>query len=216
MTQIYPHLVFIGPPGAGKGTQSKLLSENLNHVHLSTGDLLREEIAKDSDLGKRVKDVMASGGLVSDSLILELLKKNLNLKDNRYIFDGYPRNLVQAKALVDSVLSVYSFAAVYFKIDLEILSLRLTNRLTCSGCGAIFGEKILPKKSGICDFCGGTLVKREDDKKEVVTQRLAVYQESSLPMIEYFKSLNKLIVVDAMASPEELYQEIERKVQKIV
>lgn len=208
------HLIFIGAPGSGKGTQaSKLVSEN-GYKHISTGDLLRSEIAKQSELGLEVKKVMDDGQLVSDELVIRLLQANINLTESKYIFDGYPRNIAQAKTLDKEVLKGSPSLAVYFDIDIAKLVKRLTNRRTCKTCGAIYNLiSKQPKVMGVCDQCGGTeLVQRADDKEEVILNRLQVFQNTINPVLEYYQDLGRLMKVDAEKSVDEIYKTILSKV----
>lgn len=204
------HLIFIGAPGSGKGTQASNLVTRKGFKHVSTGDLLRAEIAKGSDLGIEVKQVMDSGNLVSDDLVVRLLRANINLASEQYIFDGYPRNLVQAQTLDDKVLIGSKSNAIYFEIDLNILVERLTNRRTCKDCTAIYNLiSKKPKIEGVCDNCGGTnLVQRADDKEDVIRNRLEVFQNSVSPVLDYYKKSNRLVVVNADQGEDDIFDKI--------
>jgi adenylate kinase len=208
------HLIFIGAPGSGKGTQASKLVFERGFKHISTGDLLRSEIAKKSDLGLEVKKVMDSGQLVSDELVIKLLQANVSFAESQYIFDGYPRNLAQAKTLDQNVLTGAPSIAVYFEIDATKLVARLTNRRTCNNCGAIFNLiSKKPKVKGVCDQCGGTeLVQRADDKEEVITNRLKVFSETINPVLDYYQDLGRLIKVDAEAAVDDIFKQISSKV----
>lgn len=203
------HLVFIGAPGSGKGTQSAKFKEEMGYNHISTGDLLRAEIAKQSELGKRVKSVMDSGQLVSDDLVVELLKANINLRDSFYIFDGYPRNIAQAETLDEQILNDYKYIAVYFKLDTEKLVERLTNRRVSPDGKHIYNLKTNPPKvAGICNVTGEKLVHRDDDKEEVIRERMKVFESTSGPMLDYYKAKGILTEVDANKGVDEIYNEI--------
>lgn len=208
------HLIFIGAPGSGKGTQASKLVSDRGFKHISTGDLLRSEIAKKSPLGLEVKMVMDEGKLVSDDLVIRLLQANINLSASQYIFDGYPRNLAQAQTLDKEVLKGSPSLAVYFEIDMARLVERLTNRRTCKSCGAIYNlQSKMPKVTGVCDQCGGTdLVQRADDKEEVITNRLKVFQDTVNPVIKYYQDLGRLMRVDAEGSVDEIFKLISSKV----
>jgi len=207
------HLIFIGAPGSGKGTQAAKLVADKGCKHISTGDLLRAEIAKESELGKKVKSVLDAGALVSDDLVIELIHANSNLDGHSYIFDGYPRNLAQAQTLDREVLKGRDSLAVYFEIDLVKLIGRLTNRRTCKGCGAIYNLVSHPPKThGVCDKCGSTnLVHRDDDKEDVIRNRMSVYTENTQPVLDYYKKTSRLMTVNAENSIEQLYQLIANK-----
>lgn len=207
------HLIFIGAPGSGKGTQaSRFVAEGLKHI--STGDLLRGEIAKGTALGLEVKKVMDSGALVSDDLVIRLLQANIDLVGSQYIFDGYPRNIAQAQTLDKEVLKSAPSTAVYFDIDMGKLVERLTNRRTCKTCGAIYNLiSTKPKITGVCDKCGGTdLVQRADDKEEVISNRLKVFQDTVNPVLKYYQDLGRLMRVDAEQSPDAIFKQISSKV----
>lgn len=208
------HLIFIGAPGSGKGTQANKFVADRNFKHISTGDLLRSEISKMSPLGLEVKKVMDEGKLVSDELVIRLLQANINLTASQYIFDGYPRNLAQAQTLDKEVLKGSPSMAVYFEIDIAKLVERLTNRRTCKNCGAIYNLiSKKPKVMGVCDQCGGTdLVQRADDKEDVIKNRLTVFQDTINPVIKYYQDLGRLMKVDAEGSVDGIYNMISSKV----
>lgn len=208
------HLIFIGAPGSGKGTQATKLVQEASFKHISTGDLLRSEIAKGSDLGKEVKKVIDAGQLVSDDLVIRLLQANINLASSSYIFDGYPRNLAQAKTLDEKVLKGADSLAVYFEINTGKLVERLTNRRTCKDCGSIYNlVSKKPKIMGVCDQCGGkNLVQRDDDKEEVIKNRLSVFENTISPVLSYYQDLGRLMRVDAEKSVDEIFNQISSKV----
>jgi len=173
------NLIFIGAPGSGKGTQSKRLTQENGYKHISTGDLLRSEIEKGSELGNRVKSVMDSGNLVSDDLVIELIKANINLDSEKYIFDGYPRNLAQAETLTKSILHDHKFSAIYFSLDTNKLVERLTNRRVSQDGKYIYNLITNPPKvDGICDVTGLPLMHRADDNEETIRNRMKVFAES--------------------------------------
>ena len=208
------HLIFIGAPGSGKGTQAGKLVADRGFKQVSTGDLLRAEIAKQSPLGLEVKKVMDEGKLVSDDLVIRLLQANIDLAAHQYIFDGYPRNLAQAQTLDKEVLKGSPSISVYFEIDVAKLVERLTNRRTCGNCGAIYNLiSKKPKITGTCDQCGGTdLKQRADDKEDVIKNRLQVFQDTVSPVLKYYQDLGRLIKVDAEQSPDAIFNLISSKV----
>lgn len=209
-----PHLIFIGAPGSGKGTQASKFVSEIGFKHISTGDLLRAEIAKQSALGVEVKKVMDEGQLVSDRLVIRLLQANIDLTVSQYIFDGYPRNLAQAQTLDKEVLKGSPSMSVYFEIDVAKLVERLTNRRTCGNCGAIYNlNSKKPKITGTCDQCGSIdLKQRADDKEDVIKNRLQVFQDTVSPVLKYYQDLGRLIKVDAEKLPEEIFNLISSKV----
>jgi adenylate kinase len=203
-------LVLLGAPGSGKGTQAKMLID-LGYKHISTGDLLRSEVAKKSDLGNRISEIINSGKLVDDQTVLELLKVNCDLKSNEYIFDGFPRNIDQTKALDEVVLNGHASKAIYFDLDLSVLLQRLVNRRTCRDCGNIHNMiSNPPKVDGNCDSCGGEIFQRKDDNEETVNSRLEVFRSTIEPILDYYQSKGQLHRVDASLSPEKVSLEISK------
>ncbi|MCS7277216.1 MAG: adenylate kinase [Aquificaceae bacterium] len=203
-------VVFLGPPGSGKGTQAKKLSQELGIAHISTGDLLRDAVKRGTDLGKRAKEYMERGELVPDSLIVSLIEEVMP-KDGGFILDGFPRTVPQALAL-ENMLEGYGkhvSKVILFEVPEEVVVDRLSGRLTCSSCGAVYHAKYNPpKQEGVCDLCGSKLVQREDDKEEVVRRRFRVYKEQTEPLVEFYKGKNKLISLDATQSVEEINKKI--------
>lgn len=201
-----PQLILLGAPGSGKGTQAARLVSELGYEHISTGDLLRKEIKSGSELGQKVQGIMEAGKLVDDQTVLELLNSNCNLGANAYIFDGFPRNGDQAKALDEVVLKDAKSRAVYFEIDLDKLAARLTNRRTCSGCGEIYNLiSKAPKNDGVCDLCGGELAQRKDDNEETVKTRLQVFKETIEPVLKHYEESGRLARLDASQAPNSVF-----------
>lgn len=190
-------LILLGPPGAGKGTQAKNLALQLKVPHISTGDLLRQNVKENTDLGIEAKGFMERGALVPDKLVADMLIKRFEAADvkNGFILDGYPRNLAQAKEL-DSILAA-SKLDIKLVVSLDtsepVIIQRLGGRLVCGKCGANFHAKNMPpKESGICDKCGAKLFQRTDDNEETVKKRLAVYKQQTASLIEYYQNEGKL------------------------
>ncbi len=195
-------IVLLGPPGAGKGTQAKVLAQRLNLPHISTGDILRQNVKEGTELGKKTKDIMNQGGLVSDDLVTLMLTDRLSKPDakNGFILDGYPRNLNQAKVL-DKILqeknTCLSFV-VYLDTSEPVIIQRLTGRLVCRECGANFHiTNMPPKVKGACDNCGGVLYQRDDDKEATIRKRLEVYKKEVADLILYYDESGKLRSVSA-------------------
>jgi adenylate kinase len=204
------HLILLGAPGSGKGTQSTKLLQ-LGYKHVSTGNLLRDEIAKGSELGNKVKAVMDAGQLVSDDLVVELLKSNLLLDKNVYIFDGYPRNAKQAETL-DGILTGHEYLAVYFEIDTDMLVERISNRRMTKDGKYIYNLKTNPPKvSGICDVTGEALIHRADDMESVVRERMNVFSATIYPVLDFFEAKDRLLTINADQSLESVYNEIIKK-----
>lgn len=195
-------LILLGPPGAGKGTQAKLLAERLGVKHISTGDLLREEVRGGTKLGEKAKGYMDRGELVPDDLIIEMLKGRL---DEGFILDGFPRNLRQAEALaeyaeVDRVLNL--------KLPEGEVVRRLSARRVCERCGQNYNLLTNPpKQEGICDECGGHLIQRKDDRPEVIRRRFRIYEEETAPVKEFYRKLGLLAELDGTRPIEEVFQE---------
>ncbi|MGI4994234.1 adenylate kinase [Halobacteriovorax sp. GFR7] len=209
-----PQLILIGAPGSGKGTQAKNIVSELGYKHVSTGDLLRAEVAKESELGRKIKAVMDSGELVSDELVLDLLKANCAVEKSTYIFDGYPRNLVQAKDLDSALLGGVDSKAIYFDIALDTLVERIVNRRVAPGSGEIYNLKTKPPKvEGKCDVSGEDLVHRKDDNEETVRTRMKVFTDNIEPVLEYYESQGRLVRVDATNGLDEIFEEIKKVVK---
>ncbi len=203
-------LVFLGPPGAGKGTQAKLLSQRMGFLHLSTGDLLREAVKNQTPLGKKAKEYMDRGELVPDELIVQLIEETMP-KDGNVILDGFPRTVNQALAL-EEMLRVKGekiSKVLFFDVPDEVIIDRLSGRRVCSKCGAVYHVKYNPPKvEGVCDLCGGTLVQRDDDKEEVVRKRLEVYRKQTQPLVEFYQERGIIYKLDAGKGVEELFEEV--------
>lgn len=202
-------LVLIGAPAAGKGTQARRLIERYKLAYISTGDMLREEVAKGTELGNKAKEIMSSGGLVSDDLIIEIVKERLKNDDckNGYILDGFPRTKVQAQKL-DEIIG-HIDKAVYINAPDEVMLKRITARETCPKCGASYNKISLPSKvEGICDVCGEKLTQRKDDTIEAGKARLKTYHEQSEPLVDYYKAQNRLFEVDGMQEIDNITKQI--------
>ncbi len=203
------NIVFLGPPGAGKGTQAKILIEKYGIPQISTGDMLREHRAKGTELGKKAQEYMDKGQLVPDEIILGMVRERLAQSDcaKGFILDGFPRTVAQAEAL-DKILSEMGkkldFALALVVPD-DLLVERLTGRRTCKSCGMMFHVKYKPPKvEGKCDACGGELYQRPDDNEETVRNRLKVYHESTAPLIDYYKGKGILKEIDGSKSINEI------------
>jgi len=206
-------LALFGPPGSGKGTQAKLLVKELGIPQLSTGDMLREAIKNASPLGVKAKEFMNKGQLVPDSLMIDLIKNRISAEDcrNGFLLDGFPRTVAQAEAL-DSMLDSMGLSlehVISFAVDQVELVDRLAGRLVCSSCGASYHEKTKPPvKAGICDVCGGPVIKRDDDRAEVVQARLKTFKAETQPVEGFYQGKGKLRELDARGSEREVFLRI--------
>lgn len=211
--------VFLGGPGAGKGTQAKRLAATGHVAHISTGDMLRAHVAKGTDLGKQAKSLMDSGKLVPDDLIISMVKDRIAEPDaaHAWILDGFPRTLPQAEAL-DRLLAGNGACqlsmVVDFRIDDAELKARLVGRRNCKSCGAIWHVVTNPtRKEGVCDACGGELLQRADDRPEAIDKRLHEFHQLTEPLRKYYQTKNLLRVLDASRAPDAIYQELVKLMQ---
>ncbi|MCK5804651.1 MAG: nucleoside monophosphate kinase [Lentisphaeria bacterium] len=206
--------VFLGAPGVGKGTMSAFLCARTGVVHVSTGDMLREELASGTELGASIQVCMAAGELVSDALVSQLVRKRLACEDviaAGFLLDGYPRTVPQARNL-RVVLEEYGLSldwVVLIEAQEEALTSRLVSRRVCRQCKAVYNILTKPpKKAGVCDACGGELVQRGDDTLETVAERLAVYHRSTAPLIEFYEECGLLVRTTGELSPAENFVEL--------
>lgn len=193
----FMRIILLGPPGAGKGTQAKSLAERLGLAHISTGDILRQNVKEGTGLGKEAEDFMERGLLVPDELMSKMLLERFSQSDIKkgFILDGYPRNLAQANTLEDifKKKNLDVDLVVYLDSSEGVIIQRLSGRLVCSGCGANFhAANMPPKKKGICDKCGALLFQRSDDKEDTIRKRLEVYKQEVAGLIKYYQDKNKL------------------------
>ncbi len=199
--------IFLGPPGAGKGTLAAVVSMKYGIPHISTGVIFREAIKAGSPLGLKVKAIIDSGALVSDELTIELVKERLSQNDvsNGFILDGFPRTIAQAEGL--SAISDID-AVVNFTISDQDVVKRLSGRRVCKNCGQNYHiDFIKPKAEGVCDVCGGELFIRDDDKPEAIQKRLEVYAKQTEPLIDFYKNKNNLVNVDASPATDIILEE---------
>jgi adenylate kinase len=206
-------LVLLGPPGAGKGTQARMLGARLGIPQIASGDLLRAAIAGDTELGRNARVLMDRGQLVPDDLVLKLIKERMGRADATagFILDGFPRNVAQAEQL-SAMLREAGLGidkAIALNVPDEELVKRISGRCTCKNCAAMYHAAFNPPKSaGVCDKCGGQLYQREDDAEATVRERLRVYAEATRPLLDYYGRLGMLSQIDGLGTVEEIEKRI--------
>lgn len=207
-------IVIFGPPGSGKGTQADLLAKAYDLEHISTGNLLRREVELGTPLGKRVGDILAAGELVPDEIVNELVLNKIKLlyKSGRgFVLDGYPRNLSQAKTLAVVKLN---FAFLIQVSDEEVID-RISNRVVCNNCGMTYNLKTNPpKQADLCDKCGSVLMRRDDEDKEVIKNRLKIYHKQIDPLLDFYQQQGILHKIDGEQSIENVYQSMDQIIKK--
>jgi adenylate kinase len=206
-------LILLGPPGAGKGTQAKMLKEKFQIPQISTGDILRQAVKDNTELGARAKIVMDAGQLVPDDVVIGIFKERIWQKDCEagFILDGFPRNIAQAEKLSETLveMNLKIDKVIDLEVSAEEVVNRLTGRSTCPECSTMFHHISRPPKvAGICDGCGGSLEQRPDDNRETIHERLKVYMESTAPLKEFYKKQGNLKMVEAKGSVEEIFSNV--------
>lgn len=210
------NLIFLGPPGSGKGTQAAKVSEKLGLTHLSTGDLLRVAVKNQTEIGKQAEEFMNNGELVPDAIIVGCMQIRINSGQlaNGFILDGFPRTISQADSLKEMLLvaEVSLNKVICFTIEDDVIVARVAGRRFCPVCQATFNVNInggtLPKEENKCDYDGAELIIRDDDREEVVRNRLSVYHAQTKPIIEYYRNESILVEINADVAPEEVFKSI--------
>lgn len=208
-------LILIGPPGSGKGTQAKLLAERQRIPHISTGDILRDAVKRETELGKKAAPIMAGGGLVPDDLMVGIIRERLREKDARrgFVLDGFPRTLIQAEKL-DQLLTGNGDGrvnVVSLLVPDEVIVGRIVDRRTCPNCGAIYHlENSPPKKDEVCDRCGAKLTARADDTETAIRTRLDAFRRQTTPVVGYYRNKSWLREVDGLGTVQEVFERLEQ------
>ncbi|MCM8758695.1 MAG: nucleoside monophosphate kinase [Candidatus Omnitrophica bacterium] len=204
--------ILFGPPGIGKGTIGKVLSEKWNYPIISTGDVLRDSVKEATDIGKKAEIYMKKGELVPDEIVFEALKEKIGQQNSKpgILIDGFPRNINQAIMLDRIFKNDDKIVVLNFVASDSVVIERLSLRRICKNCGAIYHLKnIPPKKEGECDVCGGELIQRDDDKPHVIARRLEVFRNETKPLLEYYSKKYKVITVDASDNLEKIIKKVE-------
>ncbi len=206
-------LILLGPPGAGKGTQAKMLTERFAIPQVSTGEILRAAVKDGTPMGQKAKELMDAGGLVPDEVVVGIVRDRLQETDcnKGFILDGFPRTVAQADALQVSLqnMSKKLDRVISLKVDAQALIERLTGRRTCKDCGRGYHVKFDPsRQAGVCDACGGTLIQRNDDQEETIRKRLQVYADQTTPLISYYQEAGVLLELDGMQPIPQVQKEM--------
>ena len=207
-------VVILGAPGAGKGTHAKYLESRYNLPHVSTGDILRQAVDDQTPLGQKASAYMSKGELVPDKLMLDLIRERLTRPDCRvgFVLDGFPRTIAQAEGLERLMEKVFGGgldAVVFIRVPHDVIVQRLAGRRACKHCGRLYHTAfVAPVKEGICDSCGGELYQRDDDREEMISARLDVFEKQTAPLIDYYSSRQLLSEVDGVGRLEEVRDRI--------
>lgn len=202
-------VILMGPPGGGKGTQAASLKEAMSIPHISTGDMLRAARKEGTELGKKADAYISAGQLVPDELVNGIVAERLSNEKNGFLLDGYPRTVAQADALDAAGQAVD--AVVLIDVPDELIVSRIVGRVSCPGCGCVYHKVTMPpKEDGKCDKCGGALVQRNDDREEVVRERLLAYHKQTQPLVDYYAKRGLLYTVNGNASVDEVFDQIRK------
>jgi adenylate kinases len=203
-------VILFGPPGSGKGTQSKMIAEEMGIPHIATGDIMRQAISEGTELGQKVREFVGRGLLVPDEIVIQIIEERLKKDDSKkgFILDGFPRTVPQAIALDElfEKLGIRDYKIIWLDVPDEEILKRMSGRRTCKSCQSVYNIYFNPPKvEGICDICGGELVIREDDKEEKVRKRLEVFREQTMPIIDYYQKKNRKITkIDGVGKLEQI------------
>jgi len=209
-------VILLGFPGSGKGTQCKRIADKFGFMHLATGDIFRAEIAQKTTIGEKAQDYLKKGKLVPDAIVIEMVAGKIE-RGGKYLLDGFPRTIEQAKGLADMLKSVGSAIdlVVYLTLPKEEAIRRMASRRTCSNCGEVYNVASRPTKAeGICDKCGAAVVQREDDTEATAAKRLMVFEDLTHPLVAYYKSETAFEEVDAASSPDNVEATLSAVIEK--
>jgi adenylate kinase len=215
------NLILLGPPGAGKGTQAKLIEDRYGTVQLSTGDMLRAAVADGTEIGRAAKAVMDAGELVADDIVIGIISERIDQADcaNGFILDGFPRTVVQAEALDRLLAEKHKtlHAVIELQVDDDLLVERIAGRFSCAKCGEGYHDKFhRPKREGVCDKCGSSdFVRRADDNAETVMSRLQAYHAQTAPLIKYYRDQGRLVSIDGMAGIARVAEDIRENLDNL-
>ncbi len=214
------NIILLGPPGAGKGTQAKVLADKYKLPHISTGDIFRELIKNNSPLGMKIRKYVESGGLIPDEIVVEVVATRVNEIDYKkgFILDGFPRTVKQAEMLDLTIkkLGIAIDKVFYFDTSIDVIIKRLSGRRTCRSCGAVYHlTNMPPKQNGVCDICGGQLYQRKDDEIETINNRIKVYNEQTVDLIGYYKNKKILETINGDLSKDDAFEKIEEILNKL-
>ena len=202
-------VILMGPPGGGKGTQAATLKEAMNVPHISTGDMLRAARKAGTELGKKADAYITAGQLVPDELVNGIVAERLAQEANGYLLDGYPRTVAQADALEAAGQAVD--AVVLIDVPDDLIVARIVGRVSCPECGCVYHKVTMPpKQDGVCDKCGSSLVQRNDDREDVVRERLAAYHAQTQPLVDYYGKRGLLVTVNGNTSVDEVFDQIRK------
>ncbi|MGE4571410.1 MAG: adenylate kinase [Candidatus Izemoplasmatales bacterium] len=207
------NLLIMGKPGAGKGTQAKKILDHFSLTHISTGDIYRDEIKKGSEIGQEAKKYLDQGNLVPDKMTNDIVWEVLQKHEypNGFMLDGFPRTIAQAEALDEmlNTLNIHLTAVINVDVDDDVISDRMAGRRVCSNCGETYHvEYHPPKKDGVCDVCGHSLIQRKDDLKESVLNRLQIYKNKTQPLLDYYENKDLLLVIDGENPSDQVFEDI--------
>ena len=211
------NIILLGPPGAGKGTQAAKIIEWFSLMHIATGDIFRQEIAGNTELGRQIKHYLDSGALVPDEIVLQVVGRYIARAGNGFLLDGFPRNIGQAEGL-EKILAENKKTidlVLYIEVKDEEIIRRLSARRMCSKCGMIYNllSGPYPRRDSICNSCGGNLIQRSDDRPEVVEERLSVFHQQTQPLIDYYTRHGRLVRVDGQGAPEDVFASVEKIIE---